>query len=174
MYFENARVGDQAAKIGTALDLKDKSPEAKAFAVLQWIGKNIGYATASPLFNNIHPQSPSETLLRKNGDCKDHVNLAIALLRFFRIEAYPVLLNRSQQNPPITPVWQAFDHVILYIPKFHKFYDMTNSIDKDCLVQNIQGSIALLASPRAVMVTLPSQEQSPTTVDARYNLGMKI
>ncbi|MBI3191681.1 MAG: transglutaminase family protein, partial [Pedosphaera parvula] len=63
------------------------------------------------------PRTPTETLTRKYGDCKDQATLLIALLREAGVEAHVALLSTGP-GPDVErelPGLGAFDHAIVYV-----------------------------------------------------------
>ena len=67
------------------------------------------------------PYSPSETLEKHYGDCKDKTSLLIALLKLLDIEAYPVLVMAEKTDKNQLPNFY-FDHVIVNIKYDGKSY----------------------------------------------------
>ncbi|HEV7669853.1 MAG TPA: DUF3857 domain-containing protein [Thermoanaerobaculia bacterium] len=66
----------------------------------------------------IVPRSPTETLARRFGDCKDKSALLVALLRAADIPAYLALLSGGWGSDvdPELPGLGAFNHAIVYVP----------------------------------------------------------
>ncbi len=66
----------------------------------------------------IVPRSPTETLARRFGDCKDKSALLVALLRAADIPAYLALLSGGWglDVDPELPGLGAFNHAIVYVP----------------------------------------------------------
>jgi transglutaminase-like putative cysteine protease/tetratricopeptide (TPR) repeat protein len=66
----------------------------------------------------IVPRSPSETLARRFGDCKDKAALLVALLRAADIPAYLALLSGGWGSDvdPELPGLGNFNHAIVYVP----------------------------------------------------------
>ncbi len=64
------------------------------------------------------PHSPTQTLTRKYGDCKDKASLLVALLRVANIPAYVALLHEGSREDvaPNLPGMGMFDHAIVYFP----------------------------------------------------------
>ncbi len=66
----------------------------------------------------IVPRSPTETLARRFGDCKDKSALLVALLRAADIPAYIALLSAGWGDDidPELPGLGTFNHAIVYVP----------------------------------------------------------
>ena len=95
-----------------------KSVTERAYAILQYVDLNVRYTGVEFGDAAIMPNSPSETLKRKYGDCKDKAVLMVAMLRAAHIPAYVALLNAGQRQDvvPDLPGMGMFDHAIVYIP----------------------------------------------------------
>jgi len=95
-----------------------KSREGKAAAILQYVSREVRYTGVEFGDAAVVPRSPSETLTRKYGDCKDKASLLVALFRAARIPAYIALLNAGsrQDVAPDRPGMGMFDHAIVYAP----------------------------------------------------------
>ncbi|MFQ5346414.1 MAG: DUF3857 domain-containing transglutaminase family protein [Rhodothalassiaceae bacterium] len=64
--------------------------------------------------NGYRPFAPKDVLTRRWGDCKDKVNLLLAMLEAVGIKAYPALAQISTGHvDPEIPTPLAFDHLIL-------------------------------------------------------------
>lgn len=85
---------------------------AQVFEMVRYTGIEFG-------INKIQPHTPEQTLQRRYGDCKDQTAFVIAMLRELDIQAHAALLNVSStvDIAPDAPGLNAFDHVIVYVPK---------------------------------------------------------
>jgi len=95
-----------------------KSREEKAAAILQYVSKEVRYTGVEFGDAAVVPRSPTETLTRKYGDCKDKSSLLVALFRAAKIPAYLVLLNVGGREDVTLdrPGMGMFDHAIVYAP----------------------------------------------------------
>ena len=94
------------------------SREEKAAALLQYVSREIRYTGVEFADAAVVPRSPTETLTRKYGDCKDKSSLLVALFRATNIPAYIALLNvggRVDVTPDL-PGMGMFDHAVVYAP----------------------------------------------------------
>jgi len=95
-----------------------KSREEKSAAILQYVSREVRYTGVEFGDAAVVPRSPSETLTRKYGDCKDKASLLVALFRAAKIPAYIALLNVGSREDiaPDRPGMGMFDHAIVYAP----------------------------------------------------------
>jgi len=91
--------------------------EAIAARVLGWLHDQVRYTGVELGEASIVPRSPTETLQRKFGDCKDQATLLVALLRASGVPAYVALLRTAPDNDvePSLP-GMDFDHAIVVAP----------------------------------------------------------
>ena len=92
--------------------------DEKAGAILAYLDREVRYTGVEFGESAMVPYSPSETLARKYGDCKDKASLLVAMLRATNIPAYIALLhvgNREDVVPDL-PGMGMFDHAIVYVP----------------------------------------------------------
>lgn len=90
----------------------------KARAILGWLSREIRYTGVEFGEAAVVPSTPSETLARKYGDCKDKATLLVALLRASGIPAYIALLNIGARLdvPRDLAGTSLFDHAIVQVP----------------------------------------------------------
>ena len=112
----------------------------------------------------IVPRSPTETLRRRFGDCKDKAVLLIAALRALDIPAYAALLNAGEDQQdvePDLPGFGGFNHAIVVVPGSPSIWiDPTDRFARAGeLPTDDQGRLALVASPTATgLVRTPESE----------------
>lgn len=114
------------AAIGNAdlsAELKDARGKARsrdrvAQQLMAWIDERVRYNGLELSEASILPRSPSETLKRHYGDCKDKATLLVALMRQAGFDARVALLNTGwgRDVEPRTPGFGHFDHAIVYVP----------------------------------------------------------
>lgn len=106
---------------------KDK----QILAAIRFVSDDI-YYVSFPDAENEHyrtPYSPSDTLEKGSGDCKDKSYLLVAILKLLDIEAYPTLVNTQYIDKNKLPMLFA-NHVIVNIKYDGKSYfiDPTTSL----------------------------------------------
>jgi len=71
------------------------------------------------------PECPDTLLVTRMGDCKDFSTLFISELRSMGINAVPALVNASwpTSTSMTLPSYDAFDHMIVYVPQFSWWID---------------------------------------------------
>ncbi len=108
---------DLKSLVGKLIAGKDSRDE-KAAAILQYLNREVRYTGVEFGESALVPHSPSETLARKYGDCKDKASLLVAMLRAANIPAYVALLNAGNREDiaPDLPGMGMFDHAIVYVP----------------------------------------------------------
>jgi tetratricopeptide (TPR) repeat protein len=89
-----------------------------AAALLAAIRQKVRYTGIELGNGSIVPRSPSETLQRRYGDCKDQALLLQALLGSLGIKAQVALLHASMgyDIEPALPALTGFNHAIVYVP----------------------------------------------------------
>ncbi len=94
------------------------SQDDKAAAILQYLDREVRYTGVEFGESAMVPHSPSETLARKYGDCKDKASLLVAMLRVANIPAHIALLNAGSREDVALdlPGIGMFDHAIVYVP----------------------------------------------------------
>ena len=90
-------------------------PQARAFAILRTVQREVRYFGTEMGDNTHRPAPPAETWLRRYGDCKDKAYLVTVLLRRAGIEAEPALVSMDDGKSLFQrlPAASAFDHVIV-------------------------------------------------------------
>jgi len=94
------------------------SRDQKTAAILQYLDREVRYTGVEFGDAAVVPHSPTETLSRKYGDCKDKAVLLVAMLRVANIPAYIALLNVGTRldMPLDLPGMGMFDHAIVFVP----------------------------------------------------------
>ena len=98
----------------------------QANALYEWVSKEIRYVGHFIGENGYTPHDAAYILHRRFGDCKDHNNLLITLLKAKNIQASSALINSGNifnltKLGSVTP----FNHVITYLPKWDVYVDST-------------------------------------------------
>jgi transglutaminase-like putative cysteine protease len=92
-------------------------PEDRTLGVLDFVQNDIRYLGVEMGPNSYRPTSPSLVCEHRFGDCKDKTQLSVTMLRALGIDAYPALVNTSDQahTTKLLPSPLAFDHAILQV-----------------------------------------------------------
>ncbi len=132
-------------------------PSQQAYAMYDWVNKNIRYLLIVLDRGGWIPNSTDQILANGYGDCKDYTNLLHALLAAKGIESHPVLI-RSDMGTwfPKVAVPAFFNHAVLYIPSLDLFADATAPNTRLGLIpQSIVGKKALLAGEKPGLISTP-------------------
>jgi len=93
-------------------------------AIFDWVSHNIRYVAVTFGNGRYVPNDTHTILSRRFGDCKDAATLFSALLAAKGIDSEQVLIDlNSDYRLPQTPVLQAFNHVIVYVPALDRYLD---------------------------------------------------
>jgi transglutaminase-like putative cysteine protease len=104
------------------------SKREQAEKIYAWVAKNISFAGNCLSGGDVVPRETDAVLNMKMGDCKDHATLMQALLSAQGIKSTQALVNTgSWYEVPEIPCWQAFNHVINYLPEFDLYLDATST-----------------------------------------------
>jgi tetratricopeptide (TPR) repeat protein len=128
-----------------------KSREEQLTAILGYLGREVRYTGVEFADAAIVPGSPTETLRRKYGDCKDKATLLVAMLRAAGIPSNLALLsvgNRHDLDPNL-PGMGLFDHALVYVPGAPALWvDATDRYARLGEVPSAdQGRLALVVAP---------------------------
>lgn len=112
------QIAGDVSELVAKLTAGKRSRDEKAAAILQYVDREVRYTGIEFGDAAVVPHSPSETLTRKYGDCKDKSSLIVALFRAAKIPAYVALLNAGSRHDvaPDLPGMGMFDHAIVYVP----------------------------------------------------------
>ena len=98
----------------------------QAQAIFDWVSRNIRYVAVTFGNGRYVPNDTHTILLRRFGDCKDHAVLLSALLAAKGIHSEQALIGlNADYRLPQTPLMQAFNHVIVYVPALDRYLDPT-------------------------------------------------
>jgi len=101
---------------GAIQDVKGR--DAIIAALVAQLHKEVRYTGVEFGESSLVPETTSEVLRRKYGDCKDKASLLVAMLRAENIPAYVALLSAGEDEDldPEAPGMGVFDHAIVYVP----------------------------------------------------------
>lgn len=151
------------------IDIVEKHKTANslesATKMIQWAQDNIRYFGIEMGVNSHLPSSPLETFNRRYGDCKDKAILLIAVLKYFNIEAFPVLVSTSTSKmlPDETPSPGAFNHVIVTFDVDGKSYWV------DATMSNQRGNLDEISFPNLYWGLVVKDETTKLTPIAPNN-----
>lgn len=164
--------GAKLAELG--LTLTEKSSREDAIeTLLRRIHKQVRYIGIELGDGAIHPRTPSETMTRHYGDCKDKAALLVAALRGAGIPAYVALLDAGggQDVDKELPGMGSFNHAIAYVPGPKPLWiDVTaENARLGTLPLGDQGRLALIASPETTeLVKTPV-----AAMEENYDLSLR-
>ena len=110
-----AKPGPALARRLDRLRAAATTDEEKIAAVLRFTQEEIRYVGIELGEGSHRPSPPDVVFDRRFGDCKDKAMLAVAMLRWLDVDAWPALVNtweRSALDQQL-PTRTAFNHVIL-------------------------------------------------------------
>jgi transglutaminase-like putative cysteine protease len=129
-YYESAKpklaVTPEIERLAQEITAGKQDPRAQAEAIFEWVSRNIRYVAVFFGNGRYVPNDTHTILSRRFGDCKDYAALLAALLAAKGIESEQVLIGAgADYRLPKTPMLQAFNHVIVYVPAFDRYLDPT-------------------------------------------------
>ncbi len=193
-YYESAKpklaVTQEIERLAEEITAGKQDRRAQAEAIFDWVSRNIRYIAVFFGNGRYVPNDTHTILSRRFGDCKDYAALLAALLAAKGIESEQVLIGvGADYRLPKTPMLQAFNHVIVYVPAFDRYLDPTvafssfdhpPSRDLDKPVVRVSSRGARLArTPRLgtednvvtldsrVTMTRQGPQRGETTIEAR-------
>lgn len=147
-----------------------QSRKSMAQRLLRYLHTEIRYTAVELGESALLPRSPTATLRRKFGDCKDQATLLVGLLRSLGVPAQVALLHAGvgQDIERSLPGMGLFNHAIVYVPASSDkgprggpamWLDPTLEYGQpDALSFTEQQRLALIASPSATgLLTTPVQ-----------------
>jgi transglutaminase-like putative cysteine protease/tetratricopeptide (TPR) repeat protein len=136
----------------------------RANALLQSLHAEVRYTGIEFGEATLIPRTPTETLRRKYGDCKDQAAMLVAMLRATGIPAQLALLKSGVGHDiePDLPGIGVFDHAIVYAPGESDLWaDPTDPFSRfGELPVGDQGRMALIVSDSGALVKTPEAPSS--------------
>ena len=173
-----AAVVDGQIQNGDVKTVVDKLTQGKQtrFETIQaisgYLDKQIRYTGVEFGEAAIVPHSPTETLVRKYGDCKDKSTLLVAMLRAAGIPAYIALLNAGGRMdvPAELPGMGLFDHAIVYVPGSTDLWiDATDEFARlGQLPTSDQGRFTLVVRPETTSLVRTPEASSQDNLLAEF------
>ena len=126
-----ATVTPRIRKLSDEIVQGASTPRERAERIYRWVSKEITFAGNCLTGGDVVPRDTDLILNMKMGDCKDHATLMQALLAAQEIHSTQVLINTQElgHTLPDVPCWQAFNHVMNYLPAFDVYLDATSSFN---------------------------------------------
>jgi transglutaminase-like putative cysteine protease/tetratricopeptide (TPR) repeat protein len=160
-----ANVRDLVARL-----IKGRNTDAqKAGAIVEFLNREIRYTGIEFDQSSVIPHSPTETLARKYGDCKDKSTLLVAMLRAAGLPANLALLNAGSRLdvPGDVSGMGLFDHAIVYMPGSPEIW--IDATDSDArlgqLPDDDRGRSALIIASESTTLTTIPEASSKDNVD---------
>jgi transglutaminase-like putative cysteine protease len=123
-----AQPSERARKLAAEIVGDAKEPRVQAEKLYAWVAKNISFAGNCLNGGDVVPRDTDSVLNLRMGDCKDHATLLQALLAARGIKSTQVLVDSGRWfELPEVPCWQAFNHVINYVPELSVYLDATST-----------------------------------------------
>lgn len=106
-----------ATAIANGLVAASDTPLVKAQKIADYVRHQVRYTALELGERSIHPESPTQVLQRRYGDCKDLSTLMVALLRGAGLQAHVALLQTGPglDTAPKLPGLGAFNHAIVHV-----------------------------------------------------------
>ncbi|MFZ6720958.1 DUF3857 domain-containing transglutaminase family protein [Undibacterium sp. Ji49W] len=164
----NAKIKAKTAEITQGLS----NPRDKAYAIYDWVRKNIRYVAVYIGNGGLIPHNADEILDNLYGDCKDHTSLMEAMLAAVGIDSTPVLINSgdSFKLSPVASLGQL-NHAITYIPSLNLYLDSTAAnINHGFLPASVWGKPTILTKTGEIGKT-PSKEFFKTSSNYKVNIS---
>ena len=117
---------DSRQKVGQVLRGR-QSRRDKISALYHWVIENTRYVALELGIHALKPYKISDVFHRRFGDCKDKAGLLVAMLEEAGIDAQIALVRTYDRGSFDTtvPVFEAFDHAIVYVPDEDLWLDGT-------------------------------------------------
>jgi transglutaminase-like putative cysteine protease len=138
-----------------------------------WVSREIRYVAMAVGVGGYLPHSAESILANRYGDCKDHVVILEALLKAVGIASSPALVNLGKvMRLAEVPTFEAFNHVITYIPSLNLFLDATSRFAP-------MGTLPLEVMDKPVVLTATGQlartpKTSPQTDYTHTQVKLKV
>lgn len=136
----------------------------------QYVQSNVTYQALEFGYRAQIPNTTSQTLQKKYGDCKDHAVVLYDLLKKKGIKANLALVSTRKYVSEDLITLDQFDHMIVYLPNINGgvFVDATDKytvIDLKTPPRSVQGSIALvLEKGKSKLIPIPKLDSKQNTL----------
>lgn len=148
---------------------------ARIAALASYVQSTLTYKALEFGVRGYTPNTPTQILADRFGDCKDHSVLLWRLLRAADIPAELALANLSGPVDPELPSIDQFDHMVVHLPKFRggSFIDATNK-DINLLgytPSSLGGSWTLTLGEEPDLVKVP--HHSPSEIQVQRHVALQ-
>jgi Domain of Unknown Function with PDB structure (DUF3857)/Transglutaminase-like superfamily len=119
-------------------------------AIHRWVSQDIRYVQIALGLGGFQPRFPDTVLATGFGDCKDKATLLIDALGLIGVQAFPVLINATNQPDSMLPTISAFDHEIVAVkrPTGYQYVDPSSEYSRfETLPFPDAGRFALVVHP---------------------------
>ncbi|HWA15567.1 MAG TPA: DUF3857 domain-containing transglutaminase family protein, partial [Gemmatimonadales bacterium] len=155
------------------------SQDAQALAALRYVQDKVRYLGVEIGVNSHRPYPVATVLQRGYGDCKDKVQLLLAMLKELGIESRPALVSTAYRDQirALHPTSADFDHAIvqLVVNGETHWVDPTSTKEGgDLRSASAQLGAALVLGPdRDAITTIPPEPMAArrTEIGATFSLG---
>jgi transglutaminase-like putative cysteine protease/thioredoxin-like negative regulator of GroEL len=113
---DRLQLPDDQKQLARQLTANTPNLKQKIAALADYIQTNYTYNAIEFGSHARIPQSLSDFVRNKYGDCKDHAVLAQQMLQAVGIRAYLALVNTTEPIQKDLPSLDQFDHMVVYIP----------------------------------------------------------
>ena len=150
------------------------NPEDQAYAIYQWVNKNIRYLFLVIDRNGWIPHDAGEILANRYGDCKDYTTILNALLKAKGIDSYPVIIRADMGDWfPNVAVPAYFNHAVLYIPSLNLFADATEPNTRLGLIpQQIIAKKGFLAGEKTGVIETPRNQPETNQIISKTVINL--
>jgi hypothetical protein len=151
-------------------------PYQQARLIYQWIASRVRYVAVEFGQGRLTPRPAETTMVNAYGDCKDQAALFGAMLKAKGIESNLVMINSGNTyTVSNTPTLLPFDHMIIYLPRFRLYADVTNgrAVPFGLLPRNEYGKdVVHIADPRGARHRVPVADGKLSTDTYRLTVRM--
>lgn len=165
LFQPKTKVTPRVKNLAEKLTQRDKTNQAKAKSLYNWVSANIRYVGVDVGASGYEPHTADEILSNRYGDCKDHVVLLEALMMAVGIPSTPALINLSDEYRLRELAGTNFDHVITYVPELDLYLDSTSQFAEfGTLAPGAQGKPTVLLVTGETSSTPNSNSKKDFTV----------
>lgn len=171
---KKAVITPEIEALANRITAEAKTPVEQAYAIYEWVNKNIRYLSIVLDRSGWIPHSTEEILTNGYGDCKDYTTILYALLRVKNIESYPVIIRADAADWfPETATPEYFNHAILYIPSLAVFADATAPNTRLGMIPLfLTGKKAFLAGEKTGVVEIPPGTPADNRLVSDTEIGL--
>lgn len=174
--FEPQAISQELYKKAIALRDANSSDAQRVAAALQFVQDDIRYLGIENGVNSHLATDPSIVFSRGYGDCKDKALLFCTILRFFDVDAVPVLVSTGLHHgiKSFRPTPLFFDHVVVRVIAGGEtnYFDTTRSLQRGPLngryIDRFGAGLPLGEDSTGLVDIAPSIWATPHTIVDEY------